>query len=485
MKDVCIRLKNQQIKVASDQTLLQVIQEQGIKLDAPCGGRKKCGKCKVLVNGKEVLACDTKPTEGMDISIPGPKEEKILGLASDPQAISKKNLLNLGLAVDIGTTTVVLCLIDLDTESVVLTEGFANPQRTFGADITSRIRYVKDEGQEGLMRCQKALVKEMNNGIVKMTHKLGLTPEFIKRTVISGNTTMLHLFRGLSPVSMGEAPYEPLFVEDVSLDAKDIELQCSGQVLLLPSISAFIGADIVAGVGYTHMEQQKSLNLLVDLGTNGEMVFGNKFKLMGCSTAVGPAFEGVNMSYGMPAIEGAIREITTHQDKLSYDVIGGGVPKGICGSGYISLISYLLHKGKIDETGRLVDGDFKVAQDVYLTQEDVRQFQMAKGAVRAGMESLLAAYGMDDFDFVNTLYLAGGFGNYLPLEDAYTTGLLPEEIKGRVELVGNTALIGAKEVLLHPEHLHNLKEIATKVDVIDLAIEDTFKDLFIKRMSFK
>jgi len=420
-----------------------------------------------------------------------------------------------GIAFDIGTTTVVGYLVDLRTGEELSTVAKANPQVIHGDDIISRIEFVQKQ-KDGLEKLQREIVNTLNEIIRETTQKAGIDKNNIYETVIVGNTCMHHLFLGLDPSTIAPSPYIPVIEESLNLKAKDIPefvLNPTANIYILPNISAFIGADIVAGVLSTSMWRGEKIVLFVDLGTNGEVVLVSKKKLWACSTAAGPAFEGARISSGMRAAEGAIDKVKMDNKSFAYRVIKDGKVRGICGSGLIDLIAELLKLGLINKSGKLIDREeckselseeirkriirdkegnkFLLVKEketengkpIYLTQRDIRELQLAKAAIFAGIKILLKEVGISPED-IQEILLAGAFGNFINKESARRIELIPHLPLGRIKFVGNAAGTGAEIALFSIKMREVSQEISKKVKYIELSSRPDFQEEFIKAMSF-
>ena len=354
-----------------------------------------------------------------------------------------------GLAIDIGTTTLAGYLLDLTTGQELAVRSLMNPQKGFGADVISRIKYIHEHSEEGLKELQKSVISGINTMIGQLCGAAEVNPVQIYKVTVAGNPTMIHLFTAIDPSNIDHSPYIPVLRDGLALAAGELGLEINpeGQVHILPAISGYVGADIIAGVLFTGLHQRGELALFIDIGTNAEIVLGNKEKLLACSTPAGPAFEGARIKHGMSAIPGAIAHVSLDGldgDEMKLEVIGSGTPKGICGSGLIDLIAELLRAGLINEKGNLlIQGKSPYAErimlgerdqpqflvsdkskPIYLTQQDVRELQLAKGAIRSGVELVLQEWGITP-DRVDVVYLAGAFGNYVRRESVLRIGMLP------------------------------------------------------------
>ncbi len=399
---------------------------------------------------------------------------------------------DLGLAVDLGTTTIAVALYVLDTGERIALQSALNRQARFGQDVISRIQYCgKTPG--GLNEMHAAISAQLTEMILDVCDQENVLTEDIKCAVIAGNTVMLHILRRLSPVSMGNAPYkaESLFDETVLLS--DMGIPISAQCYLPPCISAFVGADITVGMAAVRFGREGKKELYLDVGTNGEIAISDGTRMMAASTAAGPAFEGQHISCGMGGVPGAVERIFMHEGALGYETIGNGEAAGICGSGLIDAVAFFLHEGCIDKTGRIVGENnrflveiegqraLRICDGVFLSQADIREFQTAKAAVAAGIEVLAAASKTND-DEIDVLYLAGGFGVHIDISNAVATGLVSSGMK--VVSTGNLALEGAAKILLDRQYVEYAKRIAKTARTLNLSGNRLFDKAYIEHMSF-
>ena len=436
--------------------------------------------------------------------------DEIMDLESDNTA--KKSY---GMAFDIGTTTVVGYLIDLGSGEELSAVAKTNPQVIHGDDVISRIGFTQ-QPKGGLEKLQKEIVITLNEIIRETTQKAEIDKNNIYETVIVGNTCMHHLFLGLNPIHLAPSPYIPVIKESLSLKVKDIpglSLNPTANIYLLPNISAFVGADILAGILSTSMWKEDKTILLVDLGTNGEVVLGLKKKLWACSVAAGPAFEGARISSGMRAAEGAINKVKIDSKFIIYKVIEDGKVRGICGSGLIDLIAELLKLGLINKSGKLIgreEGNSELSEEIrkriikgqkgnkfllvkgketengkplYLTQRDIREVQLAKAAIFAGIKILLKEVNIPLED-IQEILLAGAFGNFIDKKSAVRIGLLPNLPLKKIESVGNAAGRGAEITLCSNKMREVSEEISKKVKYVELSSRPDFQEEFIKAMIF-
>ena len=419
-----------------------------------------------------------------------------------------------GIAVDIGTTTVAAYLIDMNSGRKIDVFSAMNPQRKFGADVVSRINYTL-ESKTTLNEMHKEIIACMNQAVKHFTQKNGITRNDIYAAVFVGNTTMMHFLMKISAKNIAASPFIPVTTQLHKLKAKEIGVNINplGLAVIFPSVSAYIGADTVAAVLSSGMYEKDKTSLLVDLGTNGEIVLGNNKWLYACSAAAGPAFEGANIRNGIGGVKGAIDKVKLGDD-LEYTTIGNGEAVGICGSGVVDAAAAMLSVGVVDETGRiqgedevqgleaekfssrLVDIDGMSAfllvksdecaanTDIAITQKDIRELQNAKAAIAAGIKILVknAGINMEDIDKV---YLAGGFGSYINIDSALKIGLLPKVLNGRIESIGNAAGSGAVEGLLSIKMLKKADEIRESIKYVELSACAGFMDEYVECMMFE
>ncbi|NCC76156.1 MAG: DUF4445 domain-containing protein [Clostridia bacterium] len=455
----------------------------------------------------------------------------------------------LGCAFDLGTTTVAAYLFDLQTGHRLAHLSRMNPQKTYGADVISRIEYARVSADH-LKRLQQVLtelIQSMADELVKKVRRLqelhagsdcqpaqsvppdaAIKPEDILVLTLAGNTTMMHLLAGLNPARIAVAPFVPVSLKGRIMPASElgIDLGPYTRAVLLPSIASYVGADLTAGILACGLEDaalsahpaRTANRVLLDIGTNGELILAGPTGILACATAAGPAFEGANIDCGMPALAGAIDQASLEDGQLRLSSISGQV-RGICGSGLVALVATLLEAGVIDETGRLQDpdelddtvsaslrqtigklgahkvldlsgdghqdetGNFLQAPSVYLSQKDIRELQNAKAAIAAGLEVLLAEAGLT-FQDIDRLDLAGGFGNYLNIEQAIRIGLLPDSLYGRIRSVGNSSGLGASLCLLNDKKRQQADQIRQQVRYIELSGDRRFNDAYIDAMMF-
>lgn len=460
-----------------------------------CGGIGTCGKCRVkLLSGSfdgtvpdetgMVRSCRAVcSAQGADISLPERFSKKnVIKISSEGSVCSDNS--QYGLALDVGTTTIAAALVFLKENTVVATDSRLNPQRVFGADVMSRIA-AADDGKLSVL--QSVVLECVSDIINSLLRQVGAT--FLKAITVVGNPTMLHLFCGISPSDMGQYPFTPVFTEAKCFSGEKLSLPAE-TVYILPSADAFIGSDVTAGVLKTQMYKHTEPSILMDIGTNGEMVLCSADpgkNMLAVSTAAGPAFEGAGISCGIGGVQGAISQVKIKNGQLRYKTVGNCSPVGICGSGLIDLIAQLRQISVIDETGYMEE-PFLIAETAYgtslfLTPEDVREFQMAKSAIRAGFETLLSESGLSVKDIKN-IYLAGGLGVYMNPENAADIGLIPPDLGDKVTAIGNSALDGAVLCLSDAERRTELERIAVDCRIVELSVSEVFQNAFMENMLF-
>ncbi|MCX7923559.1 MAG: ASKHA domain-containing protein [Clostridia bacterium] len=411
---------------------------------------------------------------------------------------------NYGMVVDIGTTTLVASLVDISTGTELQSVSALNPQAVHAQDVLSRIKFASEEN--GLDTMYSSIISEINGMIDELSKTNAVAKSSIYEVIFSGNTCMLHLAANVSPHSLGKYPYTPEVYGGIHLSAAEHKLDISqlGIIYLPPIISAYVGADITSGVLASQLHKKEGKTLFVDIGTNGEMVIGFDGKLSATSTAAGPAFEGMNITHGMRAGKGAVELFNVERDgSITVKTIGDIKPIGICGSGLLDIVGELVAYGVINKNGKFVEPEaegilpslrerlvkiegktvFMVSDGVYLSQKDVRQVQLAKGAVRAGIEFLLQSKGVKAIEIDNVL-IAGSFGYHLRAKSLINIGLLPAEFEGRIDFIGNTSKSGGHAFLLNSSYRGEMESEVKKIDVLELANYKDFDKVFVKCLGF-
>jgi uncharacterized 2Fe-2S/4Fe-4S cluster protein (DUF4445 family) len=407
---------------------------------------------------------------------------------------------NYGVVVDIGTTTVVLALFDIHSGRELATVSALNPQSRYAQDVLSRITYASTV--EGLDTMYFGLIKELNRLLAEVTIKANINSKHVYEIVLSGNTCMLHLATRVNPVTLGKYPYTPAIYghEQISAIAHGLQVSPFAKVYLPPIISAYVGADITSGILAAQLIELAGISLFIDIGTNGEMALSRGGDLSVTSTAAGPAFEGMNIACGMRAAAGAIETFAIDDEVLEMNTIGGEEAIGICGSGLIDIVGELVVHDVIGKNGKLKDHNlpehlmkylvkregktiFSLTEDIYISQRDIRQVQLAKGAIRAGIEALLNKQGVAA-EAVDRVFIAGSFGYHLNPDSLINIGLLPKIFREKIQFLGNTSKSGGQAFLLNQFVRHKMAEVVKEIQVIELATVDNFDRLFAKCLEF-
>ncbi|MDR3209943.1 MAG: ASKHA domain-containing protein [Oscillospiraceae bacterium] len=492
---------------AAGETVLQALSHADVFLDAPCGGRGRCGKCTVRLSpdGEEVRACQTRIEGGLSVYLPDEMKMEIAGQNPEAAPAAPENASphgTLGVAVDIGTTTVVAHLTDLATGARLATASGVNAQRPYGADVISRIEYSAANGHETLTRL---IQTQLNALILDACGKCGARPSDIAELVVAGNTIMEHLAAGFSPVGMGAVPFTPVSLFGESVPAWDgLPAAPDARVYFAPCVSSYVGGDITAGMLACGLERDAGPTVFIDIGTNGEIAMKRGSDYLCCATAAGPAFEGAEISKGMAAIPGAVSHVKWGAQGLEMTVLGGAEPAGLCGSGLLDALALLLDTGAVDETGRLLDPDefshpiaahlgkaegqsaFYLSRErgVYLSARDIRKLQLAKAAIAAGIQTLLLTAGLTNAD-VRSFILAGGFGSFMDQNSAARIGLFPREFLAVTRSMGNTAGEGASLALISAEARKTLDQTRARCEYVELSSSLTFNEQFVEQMMFE
>jgi uncharacterized 2Fe-2S/4Fe-4S cluster protein (DUF4445 family) len=510
-----VRFSDLGITVQADavDNLLDIMRANGIDVAADCGGKGLCGKCVCLVDGERRLACRTAVDSDMTVTLPrsGGDYDILTDSAWTDAGAAETGAAGEGgpdaaaaaIAVDIGTTTIALKLIDAGSGRELWASAALNAQRPYGADVISRINASMDDSS-----LLSGIITEQIDGMIsRALADSGTDARSVSRVVIAGNTTMSYLLLGFPCRSLGLAPFEPAFPLEETYSYEEVFRSgtTDAPVCVMPFISAYVGGDITAGLlacgGFAPGASGEAGSgdgsyMLVDMGTNGEIVYHSGGRLLCTSTAAGPAFEGGNISCGSGSVEGAISKVCARDGKIGFETIGGAPARSVCGSGLLDAMAFFVSEGVINSSGAMdanspyvTDGSVVIADDsdtggakISLTQRDVREFQLAKSAVRSGIETLIGEFGGRAPD---TLYLAGGFGQRLDADSAFTTGLLPESVRGRVIAVGNSSLAGAAAAAANAAKLKEAASIATRGKEINLASHPEFNQRFMEYMIFE
>lgn len=523
------------------ENLLALLQKHDVFVDNPCNGTGVCGKCKVHVRtGNEFLSALTETEkkhlkkeeieQGVRLAcmtVCNGTEDSVLELFV-PQKERKHRVLTTGympeftpdhfdggygVAVDIGTTTVVMSLIDLKSGEEIVQASQINAQKRYGLDVLTRITYEYEHGEEGIRKLQKAIVDSMNEMLNEMCGEE--IRRQIREIVIAANCTMTHMLLGVDARTIGRAPYVPVFTKAQECLASEIGIRAGAETRLycLPQVSSYIGADIVAGAYVCQLKKKTGNTLFIDIGTNGEIVLSSNGRLLSCSCAAGPALEGMNIHCGMRAADGAVEDVLFSDAGSRIKVIGDlGEPAGLCGSGILAAVREMIRLGFLKKTGAILSPETLDTTDwrrrllrvsasggkkrevliwqaetekaeIIVTQDDVRQVQLAKGAILSGFMALLkkAGISMDDLDQV---LIAGQFGAHLPAESLVGVGILPEQVKKKLVYVGNSSRTGAYMALMSKRVREDMEQLAEEIGYFELAETDDYERMFAECMRF-
>ncbi|MEG0302895.1 ASKHA domain-containing protein [Gordonibacter sp.] len=501
-------------EVAAGASLIDVLKDAGETVVAPCGGAGTCKRCQVLVRDRtgmsHRLACQTPAEDGQEIilknldamHIEGADRAHANDLAESTTTAARPcaEASSLGIAVDIGTTTMAAYLVDLATGQVIGTAGKVNPQATYGGDVIARIEAAaQPSGMTALCSLLRIAIDQM---IATLCQQAAINPSNVERLVVVGNTVMEHFAAGLNPGPIGTAPFTPPSLFGTSIELCKTAESASKKAYLAPAIAGYVGGDITAGLHAAGMADREQLQLFIDIGTNGEMALGNRDLMICCATAAGPAFEGASIALGMPALPGAVCAVRLTRQTLLVDTIDNAPALGICGSGLLDAIACLLAAGLVDETGRMalpgeaerplshllgtVQGQaacyLDIERNIYVTQDDVRHVQLAKAALRAGAETMLTEMGAT-CDDIGELALAGGFGMRMNPTSAAQIGLFPPALANRVRQLGNAAGQGAVAALFN-EGRSSIERIARTCTYLELSSSSAFSEHYLDAMGF-
>jgi len=505
--------------------LLEAATLAGVALASACGGKGTCKKCQVLVgsDGRPVLACQFAVDEDIEVYVPPsstPENHQILSFGTGRSVevcpaipLTDRTGPVYGVACDIGTTTVVAQLLDHRSGRRLATSATINPQSRRGFDVISRIQYGSTD--QGLQELQRLIVSCLNGLIADLCGQTRVDCQAIHELCVVGNTTMSHLFLGFPVRQLGQAPYAAF-----SLDAHDvppadlgIQINPAGSIHTVENIAGFVGADTTAVAVAVDIGRADKVTLVLDIGTNGELLLAAGGRVYAASCAAGPAFEGARISQGSRALVGAIEHVAVASTDIEIGVIGNGEPRTICGSGLIDTVAVLLDLGLLDTTGRLARAArmppglagaiaarvldtsgwaaFCLAWDrqgshpaVALTQADIREAQLAKAAIRAGIEMLLGRAGLGTGD-IGQVLLAGAFGTTLRAAGAARIGLLPDVPLDRVKSIGNAACAGAEMILLNKDCRVKAGQLARSIQYVEIARDPAFADAYAAAMAFR
>ncbi len=490
------------ITANAGENLLHILREHGFSIDAPCGGHGTCKKCQLILHkdGKQqkILACKTFVTEDLFLSIPETNSEQILNTAKEHPYIFNPIKPGYLIAIDIGTTTVVCYLLDQNNGKELTTASCLNPQTAYGADVITRIQYTLKTDPQILTSCIRQKITEL---ILQVCHTAKIDPVQISIISLVANPCMEQLFLGISPKNLASVPFSPVIHKAELVPASNYLSVCPNAFLwILPEISGYVGADTIGCLLSVPEKFYQKTSLLIDIGTNGEMVLSHHQKLYTCSTAAGPALEGARITMGMRGAPGAIDHVVMENQLPKVHVIGDQSATGICGSGLIDATAFLLETKIINHRGRMKDkssfpayenilkpynGDRScyLTDQVFVTQQDIRELQLAKGAIATGIDLMLKHCDLCEKD-VDTVYLAGAFGSFLTPSSACKIGLLPSSFEKRICVLGNAAGNGAKFLARDQNALEKISKIMETTTFLELAELPDFRMSFAKNMNF-
>ena len=489
-------------------TVLEYLRENNIWIESPCGGNGTCGKCLVEVKDENDgyslhKACKITYKEGMEVRVPdsaskmtvlsynGIKEPS--GEGKNNTSVNSSKSLKYGIAIDVGTTTIagVLTEINNDCDEGVITDTVvANSGRIFGSDVISRVKAATEGKSSEITRL---LRQDISNVISDLIMKSGVKE--ISCVCIAANTVMSHFIMNFDVSGLGYYPYKTVDIDFITTDlgsiTEDLDFLSGTPVYIMPGMSAFVGGDILSGIFACGFDVEKENTLFLDLGTNGEMAVCYNGVILCASTSAGPVFEGSSISCGMAGTEGAIHSFNIdNMGNFTYKTIHNLPPKGICGSGIIEICAELLKAGKISSEGNL-EHTFRIARKsngsyIEITQEDIRQVQLAKAAIKTGVDILLQKVGCS-YEEIDRVYIAGGFGYSIDIKKAAVIGMIPEQLAGKTKAVGNSSLMGAVRFICGniEENKKRLEDIRGRCSYIDLAMEDEFQSRYINELNFR
>lgn len=508
---------NKSVVVEKDKTILAAAILAGIYLNSACASQGSCGKCKVIVNNKTCLACLKKIKSELEVVIPDTSRLKLDNLSLEEfesiQLPEKKFFDNFfgflrqkkfGLCFDIGTTTISGQLINLNSKKILGTKTAYNRQVAFGSDVITRIVYAAKP--KGLAQLHSCVCNTINQIIKELTFEYKINFNDIKDIAFAGNTTMIYLLLNKNPEQIRKEPYAVTAnsLPIVSAVEAGININPKTKLYSVPGVSSYIGGDATAGVLSSLIYQQETPCILIDIGTNGEIVLGNKEFLLGCAASAGPAFEGSGLTCGMRASLGAIQRVSINKTdfSLKYSTIGDKKPIGICGSGYIDLLCEMLEAGIIDKSGKIIVAGKRIRKsdsglefvvcfkeengsdaDIVITQADIENLKRSKGAIYSAVSILVKHLGLS-FSAIDKIYISGGFGTYLDIDKAIRIGLLPDIQRAKFIFIGNSSLAGSRLVLLSAKSKQLAEEIASKITHFELSTEAKYMDEYSRALFF-
>ena len=473
----------QTLEAQRGERLSDVLARYHIPLDLPCGGKGICKSCPVSIDGKVCLSCQTRLEHDIRVEVDGTGAMQNVAAGDVPNRPPVNPMFaQYGIGVDIGTTTVCAALLRGDGWGDTVT--WKNPQASFGADVISRMEHALSGGMHELAEVIHRALSEM---IGDLCARHEIDPAFIDALVVTGNTAMLYFLTEQNPAPLSRAPFwaDRLFGEFVPARDVGLPVSPSAPVYLPRCISAFVGGDITCAILASGMRVKGKTRMLVDIGTNGEIVLWHDDVLTCCSTAAGPALEGAGVTHGIYGVRGAIDHVWQEDGAVRCSTIGGGSAKGICGSGIVDAVALMLELGIIDETGAFSDeaDGFTLKDGIGITAADVRKVQLAKGAIRAGIETLLEIGGVKKAE-VETLYIAGGFGSLINLKSAAGIGLIPREMIDQTKVIGNAAYTGATMLLGDESLINTAAHLAEQARTVSLEASPVFTNHYMNYMMF-
>ena len=474
------------IPAQTGETILEALARAGIAVSAPCGGLGRCRKCAVRatgelacedgarLDGQTVLACRTRLAGDARVRVSESKAEILkTGVSAGEETDGEAGL---GVSVDVGTTTLAAYLVERSTGRVLASDARLNPQRPHGADVISRLSFAI-ESEENAALLQREILAAIDEMTRSMLERAGRAGEEIRCRALVGNTVMMHLLGGYPARPLAFAPFTPAYT---ALHEKELG---GVRTILGGCISGYVGADTLAAALACGLDERDENAMLIDIGTNGEIMLKKDGRCFACSCAAGPAFEGAHIACGTGAVAGAIDHARVENGEIVYTTIGGGEATGICGSGLIDLTAALLERGDITPMGRMA-GDVRLSERVYLARSDIREVQLAKAAIASGIRILAEQAGAALAD-IEKVYLAGGFGNFIGLDSACRIGLLPAALRAKIVPVGNAAGSGSVRLLVSEKARRRAEALRQATRCVELAATPDFNDVYTDELLFE
>lgn len=499
-----IKIGDKIVNSVENKNLMDILISNNIYMQYPCSGRGECGKCAIQVlNGTLPiteydrkffsdeqlktgvrLSCKAYPNKDLEIKILNDYQIEALSYSkidyiSDYKLYDKNKY---GIVIDIGTTTIAAQLLDLNSYKILKTYTCINSQTALGADVISRI----EKALNGYSEKLKQLVrKDISTAILKLCINYN-----IDNIIISANTAMIHMLMGYDCTGLATFPFKPFNLNMLKFKGNEL-FDFNANVIIMPSVSAYIGSDILSGMLMCGLDRDEKIKMIIDIGTNGEIAIGNMNSILCTSAPAGPAFEGVNISCGTASVDGAIYRVQMSSDKIQYSTISTCEPVGICGSGIVDIVAESLRTKKIDNTGLLKDELFDLGIVLYkredksisFTQKDFRQIQLSKSAIRAGIEILIKEYGCN-YESIGRVYIAGGFGYRLNMSNAIAIGMIPSELQNKIEIVGNSSIGGTSVYLFDKNADSRIEKLLSISKEIYLAENSDFNKMYMEYMYF-